>query len=358
MTATAKVVADCYVDSVRLLEATRAMREAPGVDWAWALMATPANLEVLFEEGVTEGLDGAAANDLVLAVKGADENLPAALLRAWAVLFEETGSGGHRRPVCRTHAPLDLDDALVSAPEANVAIVSVPGPYAALEAHKALTRGLDVLLFSDNVDLADEIDLKRRARSLGRLVMGPGAGTAVLAGVGLGFSNRVAPGPVGVVAAAGTGAQEVMTLLDRWGSRGVPCHRGGRPGPLGRGLRRHGRGGHRGARPPRRDRVDAPGVQAARGRGRRAPAGRFPQQAAGGRIDRVGPAGGRRCPASRCAARSRRVPRPLWARSVRRNPTQLARSTLTSPWSPLPSARPAGAWSGCSAGALWPTRPW
>ena len=216
MTATAKVVADCYVDSVRLLEATRAMREAPGVDWAWALMATPANLEVLFDEGVTEGLDGASANDLVLAIKGTDENLPAALLRAWAVLFEETGSATGAPPA--DARPAGLDDALASAPEANVAIVSVPGPYAALEAHKALSRGLHVLLFSDNVAVSDEIQLKRRARSLGRLVMGPGAGTAALAGVGLGFSNRVAPGPVGVVAAAGTGAQEVMTLLDRWGS--------------------------------------------------------------------------------------------------------------------------------------------
>ena len=217
MTATAKVVADCYVDSVRLLEATRAMREAPGVDWAWALMATPANLEVLFDEGVTEGLDGAAANDLVLAIKGTDEHLPAALLRAWSVLFEETTARGADGAQIDAR-PASLDDALAAAPGANVAIVSVPGPYAALEAHKALTRGLDVLLFSDNVGVADEIDLKRRARSLGRLVMGPGAGTAVLAGVGLGFSNRVARGPVGVVAAAGTGAQEVMTLLDRWGS--------------------------------------------------------------------------------------------------------------------------------------------
>ena len=217
MTTRARVVADCYVDSVRLLEATRAMQEAPGIDWAWAVMATPANLEVLFDEGVTEGLDGAAANDLVLAIKGTDEHLPAALLRAWAVLFEESGSTGTGAPAAGA-LPADLDEALASAPEANVAIVSVPGQYAALEAHKALTRGLDVLLFSDNVPLEDEVDLKHRARSLGRLVMGPGAGTAALAGVGLGFSNRVARGPVGVVAAAGTGAQEVMTLIDRWGS--------------------------------------------------------------------------------------------------------------------------------------------
>ena len=180
-------------------------------------MATPANLETLAAEGVTDGLDGAAANDLVLAVRGTDEHLPAAFLRAWAVLFEESGSTGTAGPRADAR-PADLDEALTSAPETNVAIVSVPGPYAALEAHKALTRGLDVLLFSDNVPLVDEVDLKRRAVSLGRLVMGPGAGTAVLAGVGLGFSNRVARGPVGVVAAAGTGAQEVMTLLDRWGS--------------------------------------------------------------------------------------------------------------------------------------------
>ena len=100
---------------------------------------------------------------------------------------------------------------------ANVAIVSVPGPYAALEAHKALRAGLDVLLFSDNVPLENEIELKEHAAAVGRLVMGPGAGTAALGGCGLGFANVVRPGRVGVVAAAGTGAQEVMSLLDRWG---------------------------------------------------------------------------------------------------------------------------------------------
>ena len=98
-----------------------------------------------------------------------------------------------------------------------MAVVSVPGPYAALAAHSALSAGLHVLLFSDNVPLAEEVELKERARRLGLLLMGPGAGTAVLGGVGLGFANAVTPGPVGVVAAAGTGAQEVMSLLDRWG---------------------------------------------------------------------------------------------------------------------------------------------
>ncbi len=212
-----EVIADCYVDSVRLLEATRAMREAPGVDWAWALMATPANLEDLAAEGPTGGLGDASANDLVLAVRGSGERATAALEAGRRMLFDAV-EAGDAVPAASGARPASLDEALAAAPGTNVAIVSVPGPFAALEAHKALTRGLDVLLFSDNVPLADEIDLKRRARSLGRLVMGPGAGTAALAGVGLGFSNRVARGPVGVVAAAGTGAQEAMALIDRWGS--------------------------------------------------------------------------------------------------------------------------------------------
>src|SRR6185437_11300169 len=102
-------------------------------------------------------------------------------------------------------------------PDTNVAVISVPGEYAALEAHEALSAGLDVLLFSDNVSVDDEIALKDRAVALGRLLMGPGAGTAMLGGTGLGFANVVRPGKVAVVAAAGTGAQEAMSLLDRWG---------------------------------------------------------------------------------------------------------------------------------------------
>src|SRR5262249_47568298 len=93
---------------------------------------------------------------------------------------------------------------------------------AELAAHQALAAGLHVLLFRDNAPLADEVILKQRASRLGKLVMGPGAGTAMLGGVGLGFANKVRPGRVGVVAAAGTGAQEVMTLLDRW-EMGVSC---------------------------------------------------------------------------------------------------------------------------------------
>lgn len=205
---------NAYKDSIRLLEATRAVLAAPGVEWGWVLMATPANIATLAQEGFTTGLDKAGANDLVFAVRAVDEaSANAAMSTATEALFGATASADAKEQ----HTALDLRAAVAADPAANLAIISVPGPYAALETHKALTAGLHVLLFSDNVPLADEIELKRRAQELGRLVMGPGAGTAMLAGTGLAFANRVGPGPVGVVAAAGTGAQEVMSLLDRWG---------------------------------------------------------------------------------------------------------------------------------------------
>ena len=47
--------------------------------------------------------------------------------------------------------------------------------------------------------------------------MGPECGTAMLGGVGLGFANAVRAGPVGIVAASGTGAQEAAILLDAAG---------------------------------------------------------------------------------------------------------------------------------------------
>ncbi len=104
-----------------------------------------------------------------------------------------------------------------SASGANVAVVSVAGRYAAEEAWEALYSGLHVLLFSDNVSLEDEIALKRYAAAHGLLLMGPGAGTAILNGAALGFANVIPPGPVGIVSAAGTGLQEVSTLLAKSG---------------------------------------------------------------------------------------------------------------------------------------------
>jgi FdrA protein len=210
-----RVHADTYVDSVLLMAATRAMSGAPGVEWAAAVMGTPANVEDLAAAGFD--VPAVRANDLVLAVRAGTAAQAAAGIDAGDGTIASAAAQQEPGGPEATEVPRTIEDAVATLQDANVAIVSVPGPFAALEAHKALSQGLHVLLFSDNVGLGDEVDLKQRGASLGLLVMGPGAGTAMLGGAGLGFANAVRPGRVGVVAAAGTGAQEVMCLLDRCG---------------------------------------------------------------------------------------------------------------------------------------------
>jgi FdrA protein len=212
-----KVFADTYLDSVLQLSGTRTMFEVDGVEWAAAAMATPANMETLLGQGFDQAdVGSASANDLFIAVRAADAAVVDAALEAGEhALFAARDGGGtadRKERKART-----IEEAVRLQPGTNVAVVSVPGDYAALEAHKALSAGLHVLLFSDNVSVDDEIALKDRAGEVGRLLMGPGAGTAMLGGTGLGFANVVKRGRVGVIAAAGTGAQEAMTLLDRWG---------------------------------------------------------------------------------------------------------------------------------------------
>ena len=192
-------------------------------------MGTPANLEVL---PGTARRSQATPADLVIAVEAQDGAAADALAagRARAVLVR---AGTERRggaAAARDRWP----PAARAIDSANVALISVPGEYAALEAHRALTAGLHVFLFSDHVPLEAEIELKRRGADLGLLVMGPECGTAMLGGVGLGFANVVRPGRVGIVAAAGTGAQESACLLDAAGVRRVPHRRGRRTRPLGR----------------------------------------------------------------------------------------------------------------------------
>jgi FdrA protein len=176
-------------------------------------MATPVNLELLADMSL-DPPTAAGPNDLVVAVVAeSDAALAGALddlereLSAPSPVSASTSDGNVPAVAPRTTASATR---LVSG---GLALVSTPGPYAFVEAMDALDAGLNVMLFSDNVPLEQEVRLKERAYGLGLLVMGPDCGTAVVGGVGLGFANVVRPGPVGLVAASGTGAQQVMALL-------------------------------------------------------------------------------------------------------------------------------------------------
>ena len=99
-------------------------------------------------------------------------------------------------------------------------LISVPGRWAAGVAREALAlppHGRHVFLYSDNVPLAEEVALKREARERGLLVMGPDCGTAIVAGAGLGFANRVRRGSIGLVGASGTGLQAIASRVHALG---------------------------------------------------------------------------------------------------------------------------------------------
>jgi succinyl-CoA synthetase alpha subunit len=199
-----------YHDSVTLMRASAAAGESPGVETVIAAMATDLNRALLAEAGFPE--PDATPDDLVIAVRSDGErSADEALATVERVLGERRRPGpdgdGQR-------APLTVESAAARDDDAGVVVVSVPGQHAVVEAVAALRAGRHVMVFSDGVDVADEVALKREAASLGRLVMGPDCGTAILGGVGLGFANVVAPGPVGLVAASGTGAQQLCCLLD------------------------------------------------------------------------------------------------------------------------------------------------
>jgi len=159
----------------------------------------------------------ASPNDLLIAVSGKSAApLEAAIAAAVAALDSAPAAAGGGGPAAQPLRSLQM--ALTRAPQSNLALISVPGEYAAAEAEKALHLGLNVMLFSDNVPPADEISLKRLARGKGLLVMGPDCGTAIIDGVPLGFANAVRRGAIGVVGASGTGTQQVTSLVHRHGA--------------------------------------------------------------------------------------------------------------------------------------------
>jgi FdrA protein len=185
----------------------------PGVTDAAVVMATEANKAILKEAGLlTPEAAAASPNDLVIAIHAAE----GALVQAIAAV-EQMLQRKQAQAETAEFRPKTLRGAFKANTSANLAVISVAGRYAADEAWKALHQGLHVLLFSDNVSLADEIALKQYASQHGLLLMGPGAGTAILNGVALGFANAIPAGPVGIVSAAGTGLQEVSTLLAKHG---------------------------------------------------------------------------------------------------------------------------------------------
>ena len=217
MTAAAqfKVFPNLYKDSVTLMQLGAKLRSREGIAEASCIMATPANLEQLADAGLA--IDVAVApSDLLVVVRGEASACDEAIAAAGTMLQSPPAAGTGDAAAFRL--PLSsIALGLERAEDADIALISVPGDYAAAEALKALAQGLNVMLFSDNVAIADEQAIKLYARARNLLVMGPDCGTAIVNGVPLGFANVVRRGDIGLVAASGTGLQEVTCRIHNAG---------------------------------------------------------------------------------------------------------------------------------------------
>jgi len=202
-----------YQDSVILMRIASQVRTMPDVCEAAAVMGTPANHAILDQAGMTsDATRSAGPNDLIFAVHA--ETMSAAnsaIDRARELLTERRQPDDDGQVEVR---PQTLETALRQMPDATLAVISIAGSYVVYEAEKAMKHGLDVMIFSDNVPIEDELRLKKMAAQRSLLCMGPDCGTAYINGAGLAFYNVVDRGRVGCVAASGTGLQAVACRLD------------------------------------------------------------------------------------------------------------------------------------------------
>ncbi len=202
-----------YRDSVLLMAISEEIRSLKGIQEVALMMGTENNRDILREAGFRDSkIDNSTPEDLIICIKAVSkEVIEEALFRIEEMLA--------RKPLPREADEVypTLNSAIAARPDSNLVIISVPGKFAFREARKALQKGLNVLIFSDNVPIEEEIELKRMALELDRIVMGPDCGTAIINNVPLAFANVVNRGHIGLVSASGSGLQEVICLIDRLG---------------------------------------------------------------------------------------------------------------------------------------------
>lgn len=203
-----------YKDSVSLMTVSAQVTAIPGIEAASVVMASATNVDNLAQAGL--GTFEVRPNDLVVAVSGTEEACEEAIALADKLLSAAPGDGGDETAAAAPTTSIQM--AVAKDPALSLALISVPGDYAAAEALKALRLGLDVMIFSDNVTPAAELALKQYAREADLMVMGPDCGTSIVNGIPLGFANVVRRGPIGVVGASGTGTQEVTVRIHQNGS--------------------------------------------------------------------------------------------------------------------------------------------
>lgn len=204
---------NAYFDSVTLMGISKRLNELSGIFNVSVSMGTELNQTLLHDSKMnTPETDAATPNDLMIVFQLENEEDAADAFDVVEKALNRRSASGSTRS-----QPVGIKSALDILPDANMAVISLPGEYAAFEAKKALLNNLHVMIFSDNVSVADELMLKTLAHEKGLLVMGPDCGTAIINQKALCFANVVSKGRIGIIGASGTGTQEITVLLDQYG---------------------------------------------------------------------------------------------------------------------------------------------
>lgn len=203
-----------FQDSVSLMIISRKLSERPEVDQVSVMMGTPANKSMLESTGFWHpDFAEATPNDICVAVR-TQEAQPEILDLIREQLEKElsaiANASGSSTQLVKARR---WESACQKLPDANLLLVSVAGEYAAGVAKEGLLANKSVMLFSDNVPLEQEVELKTLAREKGLIVMGPDCGTAMIAGSPLAFANVLPQGGIGVIGASGTGIQEITSQV-------------------------------------------------------------------------------------------------------------------------------------------------
>ncbi len=207
-----QITKNAYYDSVSLMLVSKDLKKLDGVEESLVGMGTDLNKDIAKNIDVyTPELNELTSNDFFIAVRGDESAIEGAMKKAIELLSAKKSDGDS------DYFPASLDGAFKVESDLNLAVISIPGKYAADLADRCLDKNLHVMIFSDNVTMEQEKSLKDKAFDKGLLVMGPDCGTAIINNVPLAFANVVRKGDIGVVAASGTGTQEVTTIIDQLG---------------------------------------------------------------------------------------------------------------------------------------------
>lgn len=204
-----------YQDSINLMLLTNHISTMKGVNKVQVMMGTDANKDIFNGAGLlSEEAKKAKPSDMVVVVDSDNEKTVNEVMAAIDKFLSDLSV---KKEEGVQQSVRNWEQVKKVMPDANVALISVPGIYAALEIENAIDNGLHAFVFSDNVAQSEEVRLKKKAHEKGLLVMGPDCGTGIISNVPLAFTNVVRSGNIGIVGASGTGIQEISTIIEKLG---------------------------------------------------------------------------------------------------------------------------------------------